>query len=204
MKKIDPRIRLGLIFYVPFIIIGSFFLYLTHKASIDAEFPLLNFLSSWPFLSILVSLTLFIYIYAEIMRVRNIRLLIKLINSNAEYSLFNHFFLLFLKKRIEGIYKGRKIVLRIYAYAERSPKLISIIPYHMPLVKTGLRPTANTYITGQEIRYFPGYFAISKIDFFKKFNQQDFIDIFDELTRAAEIVETQPVETFIKTTDEHR
>lgn len=114
----------------------------------------------------------------------NLNLAAKILNSKVKQASF------ISQKVVEGDYKGRKIIFQTVATRSRTME-VKIIPRSAPRKQKKFvdflfvvflsKPTKNTYLEGKEIYY---------QESIKAHTEQEIIDIFEELSRAAEVVES--------------
>ncbi|MEW6009322.1 MAG: hypothetical protein AB1629_06795 [Candidatus Omnitrophota bacterium] len=203
-KKSNYNMRLILIrLIIGFVFFFSFFSLIPKFLKGD-EIAVLNFLSYWQMaFPLLAILPIGMLIYLIFIAIKNVKLLAKILSIEASSYLLTIFFC----KRITGNYKGRSVIVGKWLFQIRRfdyvIKLRLADKIKVPWYKS-IRITDNTVLGTGEIWYIPRPFdwtGWKKWNIFIRHTEQDFIDIFEELTRAAEIVESQPIETFIKTTD---
>lgn len=204
-QKFNYNNRILLIMVGTFII-GSILLFsLVPKVKSTGSDALFNFLGSWPMALLVILPLLGVIIYCIYTAIKNVKLIAKLLNAKTSFPLLTIFFY----KSITGDYKGRIIMFRRVFSGSRKfdfvikPRLLNKIkiPFYSYRIEITDNAVLGDVLENGEIWYIPKPFNSAgwqKGNIFIKHKEQDFIDIFEELTRAAEIVETQPVETFIK------
>lgn len=113
----------------------------------------------------------------------------------------------FYKKYVEGVYKGRKVVCVLYSilvYPNYPNYILYVEPHWKPPIKLfsmkiSPSPTQNTEYNGKAIRYiYPilSFFKVRRLKkpyygLYRKLGEREIIDILEELTTAAEIIEAK-------------
>lgn len=97
-------------------------------------------------------------------------------------------------KSVDGYYKSRKIIFKILPLREQ-PLRLKIIPHNIVKKQKKIaidhpKPTKETFLAGNEINYYPYPLLNLNFSFYHPFTEQELIDIFEELTKAAKIVES--------------